>query len=61
MIKKNRFLSIKEVSEYIKILVMRIRKLKLKRRSKIPITKIDKKPIFDMENINECIKSKKVI
>ena len=38
---------------------MRIRKLK--RRSKIPITKIDKKPIFDMENINECIKSKKVI
>jgi hypothetical protein len=59
MIKTNRFLSIKEVSEYIKILVMRIRKLK--RRSKIPITKIDKKPIFDMENINECIKSKKVI
>ena len=43
MIKTNRFLSIKEVSEYIKILVMRIRKLK--RRS----------------NINECIKSKKVI
>jgi len=59
MIKTNRFLSIKEVSEYIKIFVMRIRKLK--RRSKIPITKIDKKPIFDMENINECIKSKKVI
>ena len=59
MIKTNRFLSIKEVSEYIKILVMRIRKLK--RRSKIPITKIDKKPIFDLENINECIKSKKVI
>ena len=59
MSKTNRFLSIKEVSEYIKILVMRIRKLK--RRSKIPITKIDKKPIFDMENINECIKSKKVI
>mgnify|MGYP000165341974 FL=1 len=59
MIKTNRFLSIKEVSEYIKILVMRIRKLK--RRSKIPITKIDKKPIFDIENINECIKSKKVI
>ncbi len=59
MIKTNRFLSIKEVSEYIKILVMRIRKLK--RRSKIPITKIGKKPIFDMENINECIKSKKVI
>lgn len=59
MIKTNRFLSIKEVSEYIKILVMRIKKLK--RRSKIPITKIDKKPIFDMENINECIKSKKVI
>ena len=59
MIKTNRFLSIKEVSEYIKILVMRIRKLK--RRSKIPITKIDKKPIFYMENINECIKSKKVI
>jgi len=59
MIKTNRFLSIKEVSEYIKILVMRIRKLK--RRSKIPISKIDKKPIFDMENINECIKSKKVI
>ena len=59
MIKTNRFLSIKEVSEYIKILVMRIRKLK--RRSKIPITKIDKKPIFDMENINECLKSKKVI
>ncbi len=59
MIKTNRFLSIKEVSEYIKILVMRIRKLK--RRSKIPITKIDKKPIFDTENINECIKSKKVI
>lgn len=59
MIKTNRFLSIKEVSEYIKILVMSIRKLK--RRSKIPITKIDKKPIFDMENINECIKSKKVI
>ena len=59
MIKTNRFLSIKEVSEYIKILVTRIRKLK--RRSKIPITKIDKKPIFDMENINECIKSKKVI
>ena len=41
MIKTNRFLSIKEVSEYIKILVMRIRKLK--RRSKIPITKIGKK------------------
>ena len=59
MIKTNRFLSIKELSEYIKILVMRIKKLK--RRSKIPITKIDKKPIFDMENINECIKSKKVI
>ena len=59
MIKTKRFLSIKEVSEYIKILVMRIRKLK--RRSKIPITKIGKKPIFDMENINECIKSKKVI
>ena len=59
MIKTNRFLSIKEVSEYIKILVMRIKKLK--RRSKIPITKIDKKPIFDIENINECIKSKKVI
>ena len=59
MIKTNRFLSIKEVSEYIKILVMRIKKLK--RRSKIPITKICKKPIFDMENINECIKSKKVI
>ena len=59
MIKTNRFLSIKEVSEYIKILVMRIRKLK--RRSKIPITKIGKKPIFDMEHINECIKSKKVI
>jgi hypothetical protein len=59
MIKTNRFLSIKEVSEYIKILVMRIKKLK--RRSKIPITKIGKKPIFDMENINECIKSKKVI
>lgn len=59
MIKTNRFLSIKEVSEYIKILVTRIRKLK--RRSKIPITKIDKKPIFDIENINECIKSKKVI
>lgn len=38
---------------------MRIKKLK--RRSKIPITKIGKKPIFDMENINECIKSKKVI
>lgn len=59
MIKTNRFLSIKEVSEYIKILVMRIKKLK--QRSKIPITKIGKKPIFDMENINECIKSKKVI
>ena len=59
MIKTNRFLSIKEVSEYIKILVMRIKKLK--RRSKIPITKIGKKPIYDMENINECIKSKKVI
>jgi len=59
MIKTNRFLSIKEVSEYIKILVMRIKKLK--RKSKIPITKIGKKPIFDMENINECIKSKKVI
>ena len=59
MIKTNRFLSIKEVSEYIKILVMRIKKLK--RRSKIPITKIGKKPIFDIENINECIKSKKVI
>ena len=59
MIKTNRFLSIKEVSEYIKILVMRIKKLK--RRSKIPITKIGKKPKFDMENINECIKSKKVI
>ena len=59
MIKTNRFLSIKEVSEYIKILVRRIKKLK--RRSKIPITKIGKKPIFDMENINECIKSKKVI
>ena len=59
MIKTNRFLSIKEESEYIKILVMRIKKLK--RRSKIPITKIGKKPIFDMENINECIKSKKVI
>ena len=59
MINTNRFLSIKEVSEYIKILVMRIKKLK--RRSKIPITKIGKKPIFDMENINECIKSKKVI
>ena len=59
MIKTNRFLSIKEVSEYIKILVMSIRKLN--RRSKIPITKIGKKPIFDMENINECIKSKKVI
>ena len=59
MIKTNRFLSIKEVSEYIKILVMRIKKLK--RRSKIPITKIGKKPIFDMENIDECIKSKKVI
>ena len=59
MIKTNIFLSIKEVREYIKILVMRIKKLK--RRSKIPITKIGKKPIFDMENINECIKSKKVI
>ena len=59
MIKTNRFLSIKEVSEYIKILVMRIRKLK--RRSKIPITKIGKKPIFDMENINEYIKFKKAI
>lgn len=40
MIKTNRFLSIEEVSKYIKILVMRIRKLK--RRSKIPISKIDK-------------------
>ena len=59
MIKTNKFLSIKEVSEYIKILIMRIRKLK--RRSKIPITKIGKKPIFDMENINEYIKFKKVI
>ena len=59
MIKTNRFLSIKEVSEYIKILVMRIRKLK--RRSKIPITKIDKKLVFDMDNINEYIKYKKVI
>ena len=59
MIKTNRFLSIKDGSEDIKILVMRIKKLK--RRSKIPITKIGKKPIFDMENINECIKSKKVI
>ena len=59
MIKTNRFLSIKEVSEYIKILVMRIRKLK--RRSKIHITKIGKKPIFDMENINEYIKFKKAI
>lgn len=38
---------------------MRIRKLK--RRSKIPITKIGKKPIFDMENINEYIKFKKAI